>query len=514
MAGSSTFIYFRKIGWISLALLIVAFSAGADTCPQGIVAYWRMEQKAPPFYDAVNLSDQNNADCTDRCPTSIAGGVVGGAVRFLAAGATGLEVKGNPDLISSGVGDFTIALWARLDGPSGGPQVLIGRGRGGFFWRISISPRLTASFMMGDGVHSLVLESVKRVSTVVSPLGARWHHIVVTRNGDSGVTRLYMDGLEQGRVGKSIPGAFTSNVAPLVLGWSGDVANAQRFDGSLDEVAIFNRVLEPTQIRSHYYLARHYCKLLDAPVRIMPVGDSITYDNHAGDTRTAGQRVAYRYALWRLLRKNGCFFDFVGSEQAGLDFPGFDPDNAGFPGILPSQLAQLFETSFNSQPEPAAPGYYVGGATEDTPYLRNFPCEVLLLHVGTVQLEHSSQIPNYINGVRALLEQVDRYSPHTTVLVAKIIHKAGDITACDPEGKESVTYRYNRALEQMVEQRIAAGAKLVLVDMEKGAGLTYTLGEDMQDDLHPNEAGYAKMAARWCEELIRFLPPVESGAEN
>ena len=54
----------------------------------------------------------------------------------------------------------------------------------------------------------------------------------------------------------------------------------------------------------------------DDTVRIMPLGDSITYDNYSGDTRPSSIRTSYRSHLWWELQDNGYNVDFVGSVIA------------------------------------------------------------------------------------------------------------------------------------------------------------------------------------------------------
>ena len=61
----------------------------------------------------------------------------------------------------------------------------------------------------------------------------------------------------------------------------------------------------------------------------------------------------------------------------------------------------------------------------------------------------------------------------------------------------------------MAQQRIANGDKIIIVDMENGAGinyLPYTEGGDMFNILHPYATGYVKMAALWFDALSSFLP--------
>ena len=76
-------------------------------------------------------------------------------------------------------------------------------------------------------------------------------------------------------------------------------------------------------------------------LKILPLGNSITFDNRKNDTRVVEDKIGYRYPLYNLLNSNGFNFQFVGSEHSGSNF--FAPDvendaNAGFPGITTKQL--------------------------------------------------------------------------------------------------------------------------------------------------------------------------------
>ena len=53
------------------------------------------------------------------------------------------------------------------------------------------------------------------------------------------------------------------------------------------------------------------------PVKIMPLGDSITYNDHDGETRSSSERPGYRLPLWEQLIAGGYSVDFVGSRVAG-----------------------------------------------------------------------------------------------------------------------------------------------------------------------------------------------------
>ena len=91
-----------------------------------------------------------------------------------------------------------------------------------------------------------------------------------------------------------------------------------------------------------------FVRINDATCAIMPLGNSITFDQYTAETRPVGDRGGYRKYLHSLLTAAGVEFDFVGSETSGQNvFP--DPENAGFPGITAPQLLQLMRTGYNAR---------------------------------------------------------------------------------------------------------------------------------------------------------------------
>ena len=211
-----------------------------------------------------------------------------------------------------------------------------------------------------------------------------------------------------------------------------------------------------------------------APIKIMPLGDSITYDDRVGDTRTSGEVTGYRQPLWQLLNSGGYYVDFIGSVIAGQDvLPAFDPDNDGYPGTRDDQIAlMVYELLTESMPD------------------------VVLLHIGTNEVDQSEL------DVETILDEIDRYEIDngTTVKVflARIINRRPyDVT----------TTKFNDNVEAMAQLRIAAGDDIVIVDMEDGASLDYRLEPqgDMADQWHPNGDGYVKIANKWMEALTSYL---------
>jgi hypothetical protein len=492
--------YLRMFAW--LFGLMVSFSSGtivlAGPCPDGIIAVWSLEESGFPYEDWPD--SDNNAICEGACPSRIQENeaVVGAANRF---NNSGLRVPGGAAFNWTGADSFTIELWVRNSGAVNTNQALIGRTDGNFNWNVSLLGNGTIGFNLNDSNSPISLASSKVLSTPQSSIGARWHHVAAVRNGDDGMTQLFVDGQLADSVTQALTGGFSSDNASVGIGWSGDNSDPQSFSGDLDEVAIYHSPLTQAEIRSHYYLARHYCELYRDQVHIMPLGNSITYDNSISDNRPVGDRTGYRYPLWQSLSQDHYLFDFVGNREAGFNIdPEFDPSNAGFPGISTNGLLNLLRTSFND-----AEDHYEGNVSSDTPYLPQYPSDLILLHIGTNGLNDPGVIPGFVDDVNNILNEIDGYSPNITVVVARIIHNVdNDFNASGAEIPNNVTHQYNNALEQMVNQRITAGDKLFMVDMEDGAGIDYM--NDMTDHLHPNSAGYEKIAAQWYVSLQGFLP--------
>jgi hypothetical protein len=223
-------------------------------------------------------------------------------------------------------------------------------------------------------------------------------------------------------------------------------------------------------------------------IRIMPLGDSITYDNRRSDIRPNGVRISYRYTLHNLLKSAGCAFDFVGSENFGERYLGTEmDDNAGFPGITDDQLAVLINTGYSGRTSTqVTPG----------PYLETYPADIILLHIGTNHVDASP------DDVEDILDTIRISDQDVYIIMARIVNRYPH---------DDVTTTFNDNVEAMVKAR--ADKRIIMVDMENGAGIDYYT--DMDDDLHPNHLGYDKMAVVWYMALIALISTPEfSGAPN
>jgi lysophospholipase L1-like esterase len=193
-------------------------------------------------------------------------------------------------------------------------------------------------------------------------------------------------------------------------------------------------------------------------VKVMPMGDSITWGQ--GSSTNSG----YRGPLWlRLRNEAGYAPDFVGTQTSGTIG---DPDNEGHKGW---QIDQLQANA--------------------TTWINTYQPDVVLLHIGTNDMYRNYQVATAPDRLSALIDQILAARPGIYVLVAKIIPS----TNADAQPRIDA---YNATIPGIVA---AKGDHVRMVDT------TNLASADLVDQLHPNDAGYAKMSDRWYPVLTGVL---------
>lgn len=198
------------------------------------------------------------------------------------------------------------------------------------------------------------------------------------------------------------------------------------------------------------------------PMRIMPLGDSITQGNQAQDS--------YRRPLWHALVKAGYAVDFIGSEQnftGPAPHPDFDQDNEGHYGWTHAAILEKLD----------------GWLAANRP-------DVVLLHLGTNDAD--KPVETVLDGTKAVIEAIRKANPEATILVAQLCTVWGSIEA------------YNRRLPELVASLEDPRSRIIVVD--QATGFDGRQGFDTVDGCHPNESGEAKLAKRWFAALQTVLP--------
>jgi hypothetical protein len=204
--------------------------------------------------------------------------------------------------------------------------------------------------------------------------------------------------------------------------------------------------------------------------RIMPLGDSITR-GYFGSVYYWG----YRKPLYDSLTGGSYNFDFVGSMTDPYTFP--DPQHEGHDGWK-------------------ADGILYGVRS----WLDAHQPDVVLLHIGTNDITWEDEDANEVNDILNVIDDYeDDNNKHVTVILALIINRRID----SPPIRRSRTTQFNNDVNDMALNRIANGDDIIIVDME--SALNYDIGVDMADEVHPNDNGYAKMAAVWYNALVGYF---------
>lgn len=240
-------------------------------------------------------------------------------------------------------------------------------------------------------------------------------------------------------------------------------------------------------------------------LKILALGNSITWGTNVSPDPNAGINTSYRYKLYQLLIQAGYSIDFIGSRSSGYNvFP--DAQHCGIPSIQDDHLASILETGYN--PHWAYNNYETAG-----PYLNYYPADIVLLEIGTNDVM-AGDVYEISNEINRIFNAIDAYETSSgkpvLVFVGKIISTKTGTGSCSAD---AMINTYNANLTSIVNSRISAGDKLVLVDLQCGAGIDYSA--DMLDTYHPNPSGYQKMGQTWFNSIDSYnSAPVVSDIPN
>jgi lysophospholipase L1-like esterase len=207
-----------------------------------------------------------------------------------------------------------------------------------------------------------------------------------------------------------------------------------------------------------------------APVRIMPLGDSIT----------AGPG-CWRAYLWNRLRTAGhTNIDFVGSTSDGGGCnPGFayDFDHEGHSGFSITGIADQ-----NQLP----------------PWLTAANPSIVVVHLGTNDMwGHFIPLQTKLTAFTKLIGQMRAHNPSMKIIVAQIIPMdPSNCTTCNADVIE-----FNSALPAWAAGLTTAQSPITLVDQFTG----FDVGADTGDRVHPVTSGFIKMSDRFFPAVAQAL---------
>ena len=202
----------------------------------GLVSHWRFDEGSGPL--AMDAAD-GNAGMLVNGPTWTTG-QLGGALRFDGSNDyVQVADAANLDITS----ELTIAAWINPQSMGQGDQGRI-LDKAGADGTVGWVFRLNSSNRLGFQQHGKT-PGVNTVSNVIST--DTWQHVAAVVSGGRNVT-FYVNGTNVGS--GTLNGAIAANAKPLSIGIRGDGQRA--FDGSMDEVRVYNRALSSGEIHDLY----------------------------------------------------------------------------------------------------------------------------------------------------------------------------------------------------------------------------------------------------------------------
>ena len=274
-----------------------------------VISFWTLDEPAATgtYSDAIGGNDAG--DGTGGAPDPTTAGQINGAQVFTAANTDGIDIPDN-DSFDWGVGDsFSIEFWMKGSDASR-TQVMVGREGAGSL------PQLWIGIQNGTGNVHAYLESSDGGDVVqldpdpdVVITDGEWHHIVLVRDASTHNVYLYVDGAEAATEPESFTAGFVSTVA-LNLGYmNGDFY----FEGTLDEVALYNRALTVTEVQANFNATGGPRYLVDLDSDGISDGEENAGPNN-GDGNSDGTLDMNQNTVTSLLTKSGT--DYVTIETS------------------------------------------------------------------------------------------------------------------------------------------------------------------------------------------------------
>ena len=229
---------------LSIAVFVFVLGMSMDVHASDLAAYWPFDEGTGT---SVADSSGNGNDGTTAGATQWVGGRMGGALQF--DGDTAIVTVPHSESLDFG-DDFSVVFWVQT---TQAKADIAAWWNGGWIinkdmpgqadctdWDIA-NVGGTIVFITGNA------ENDADDLLVSSPINdGEWRHIAITRERESGLKTIYIDGVEDVSEAHG-PGLAVSNEIDMTIGGHpGGAAHA--FEGILDDMAIYNRVLSQDEI--------------------------------------------------------------------------------------------------------------------------------------------------------------------------------------------------------------------------------------------------------------------------
>lgn len=224
-----------------------------STLLTSLVSFWEMQEASGTRYDAHGT---NHLTASGTGGVGQAAGKVGWGADFESGDSDRLTVADNGTLPLSGSGhDISAFMWIKFETATheGGWSSLIQH------YKQSGNNRSWAFYNGGSGTN-LAIElstngSASTSSATVSwtPSTATWYHVGFTYDVSAGEVKFYVDGSQQGATQTGLDTSYFNSTDNLRLGnFYDDTTASGRFDGVMDQVGLWTKVLTSGEITDLY----------------------------------------------------------------------------------------------------------------------------------------------------------------------------------------------------------------------------------------------------------------------
>lgn len=225
------------------------------------------------------------------------------------------------------------------------------------------------------------------------------------------------------------------------------------------------------------------CPTDGSDCKIMPFGDSIT-DGYNPDTPGG-----YRVELFRLAHAANKNIMFVGSAQNGPN----EVDGVPFPRQHEGHSGWTI----------APAGGRSGISTLVSTVMPQFEPHVVLLMIGTNDAIDDYEMAKAPERLGALIDSIYDRLPDVLLVVGQPVPSRGDASKGDDTALSARIKTFCDAIPAVAKQRFDAGKHILVVDMN--TPFTATKASLLEDQWHPNSAGYVLLAQQWYATLGPLL---------
>lgn len=217
-----------------------------------------------------------------------------------------------------------------------------------------------------------------------------------------------------------------------------------------------------------------------APVRIMPLGDSITRGTNDINFPNGDIPGGYRRELGVRLANAGMDFDFVGAKSDNAA-AGMDPDHNGYNGFRTDEILSSLPGLLETDPD------------------------TVLLMAGTNDLLQAVPIATAIENLENLIWEITGDDPGRRLYVATILPITQDWNGQSAAALNANANLYNDEVRALVADHASQGRKVHLADMNARIVLTGSNPSENffqpGDGVHPGQAGYDQLGTLWFESI-------------